>query len=346
MRTLINAICGVICGGLISNASGQQSEEAVKPLIVMLDVKFGDVPEYGAGIIMAVSANRLYIATANHVVRKKKDVDSGDFIDANSIQVGFSWLPGEPHSARLLSTFEGKLDLAVIVVDKASELGIPQLAFHHFTTASSLKKGDHLYPMGYANRARWSRRGIPDAFDSVQDIMRFDTSYVVQGNSGGALLTSSWRIAGLVTAVEAGKGYAIPIERLMTALQAMGHQVHWKPSPDGPAQLTFRDWQGSWNLQFEFEGKWYPQPMTVRSNERGITGDYGIGRISGEYAGGDVSKVTGQLENTAGTGTTCASGKQTGSLSLVLESGGKSMSGLWDVCGAGKKYHWKAEKRQ
>ena len=343
MRTAICTICVSICGGLIGNASGQQSDEAVKPLIVMLDVKVGGVDEYGAGIITAVSSNRLYIATANHVVRK-------DGKDADSIQVGFSWLPGEPRPARLLdtSTFEGRLDLAVIVVDKANELAVPQLPFDRFTSTSSLKKGDLVYPMGYANRVRWSRRGIADAFDSVQDLVRFDTTYVVPGNSGGALLTSSWGIAGLVTAVAAGKGEAISIERVMGELRALGHQVQWKPGAAAATEgsLTPRDWQGSWNLQFEYEGNWHSQSMTVRSTEKGITGDYGLGKLSGEYAGGDISRVTGQIENTSGTGTTCASGKQTGSFLFVLDSGGKSMSGSWDVCGAGKKYLWKAEKRQ
>ncbi len=43
--------------------------------------------------------------------------------------------------------------------------------------------------------------------------------------------------------------------------------------------------------------------------------------------------------------TTCRSGKQAGFFSLTLADDGKSMEGWWDVCGEGRKWVWKADRR-
>src|SRR3954471_24591259 len=99
MRSLLFALGSLALGlSLASAQDRQRSEEAVRPLVVMLDVRIGGSDDYGAGIIAAVTSNRIYIATANHVVRK-------DGKDAESIKVGFSWLPGETRTARLLGTY-------------------------------------------------------------------------------------------------------------------------------------------------------------------------------------------------------------------------------------------------
>jgi len=111
--------------------------------------------------------------------------------------------------------------------------------------------------------------------------------------------------------------------------------------------LSFRDWQGSWELRWEFpEGKWQdPVTMSLSSDQSGIRGDYGLGPINGAFVDGDFSKVTGEFTNTSGTGTDCQAGKQGGSFSFTLKNGGRSMDGWWDVCSKGKKYRWQANKR-
>lgn len=234
MRTLVLALCGLLSLAEVTPGQDRQrSEEAIRPLVVMLDVKVAGTDDYGAGIIAAVVSDRLYIATANHVVRKEGK-------DATAITVGFSWLPGETRSARLLATYDEQLDLAVILVDKASELAIPPLPFNNVALASSLNKGDLVFPMGYPNRQPWSTRALPDAIASVQDGLRFDTNYLVPGNSGGALLTSNWRVAGLVTERSGGQGTAIPIERVMAKLRGWNYQVQWKPGEAVAAPVPSR----------------------------------------------------------------------------------------------------------
>jgi hypothetical protein len=108
--------------------------------------------------------------------------------------------------------------------------------------------------------------------------------------------------------------------------------------------LSFRDWEGSWDLQWEFEGQWYGKSMKVSADQSGIAGDYVLGTLKGSFVGRDFSKATGAITNVTGTGTTCPSGKQEGVFSFTLSNDGKSMDGWWDVCGEGKKYEWKAAK--
>jgi TIR domain len=109
--------------------------------------------------------------------------------------------------------------------------------------------------------------------------------------------------------------------------------------------LSFRDWEGSWDLQWEYEGQWYGKPMKLSADRLGIAGDYVLGTLKGSFVGGEISKVTGEIKNVTGTGTTCRSGEQGGQFSLALSSDGKSLDGWWDVCGEGKKYKWNAVKR-
>lgn len=109
--------------------------------------------------------------------------------------------------------------------------------------------------------------------------------------------------------------------------------------------LSFRDWEGTWNLQWEYDGQWYGKPLKLRSGQAGIDGDYVLGALEGTFVHGDFSKVTGAFTNTSATGVDCPSGKQGGLFSFTLANDGRSMDGWWDVCGTGKKRIWKADKR-
>jgi hypothetical protein len=126
-----------------------------------------------------------------------------------------------------------------------------------------------------------------------------------------------------------------------------GKQTDPQTSPPGGVEhlMTFRDWEGSWDLKWEFEGQTYGRVMNLKSGQSGIAGDYEVGILDGRFVAGDFSKVSGEITNTTNTGTTCSSGKQSGVFSLTLASDGKSMEGWWDVCGEGTRWPWKAAKR-
>ena len=95
-------------------AQDQINEEALgktKQLTVMINATIDGDTRPGAGIIFGLTNNQVYIATANHLVRR-------GLSKASEIQVEFQWLPGQPLPAQLLTYYDDRaLDLAVIVVD-------------------------------------------------------------------------------------------------------------------------------------------------------------------------------------------------------------------------------------
>jgi hypothetical protein len=109
--------------------------------------------------------------------------------------------------------------------------------------------------------------------------------------------------------------------------------------------LSFRDWEGLWDLQWEFEGQWYGKPMRLNADRQGIAGDYVLGTLKGSFDRANVLNATGIFTNTTNTGATCRSGKQEGEFLLMLSDDGKTINGWWNVCGEGKKYKWNAVKR-
>jgi S1-C subfamily serine protease len=89
-----------------------EGNDDVTRYIVMIKCRLGRDDSYGAGIIFGAEAQsgRLYIATANHVVRGIENVAEG-------IQVEIKSRPGEHFPAKLLDNADGSLDLAVLSLE-------------------------------------------------------------------------------------------------------------------------------------------------------------------------------------------------------------------------------------
>jgi S1-C subfamily serine protease len=88
----------------------------------MIKCRLGDKESFGAGIIFGYTASRIYIATANHVVRQGID-------EAKNVRAQFRWLPGESIDAKLLEHVDSNLDLAVLVVTDRVETDLKSLPF-------------------------------------------------------------------------------------------------------------------------------------------------------------------------------------------------------------------------
>jgi hypothetical protein len=122
------------------------------------------------------------------------------------------------------------------------------------------------------------------------------------------------------------------------------------PSPTATPALSYRNWAGAWDMQWEYEGKWDGASMNLHADPLGINGTYEnethkIGILSGTFVDDRFTKVTGIYTNTAGTGVTCASGSQEGAFTFTLTNEGRHIDGLWDLCGKGTRRQWKADKR-
>jgi hypothetical protein len=159
-----------------------------KLLTVMVDAD----TRPGSGIIFAVAEDRVYIATANHVVRSEN-------VGANEIEVSFNWLPGEPFKATLLAPHDpDALDLAVIVVSDLSRTQADKqlLPFELLGKPAALTADSPLWAVGHPGGALWQLSDQLHAEKPDGIRARFRDS-VPNGYSGGPLLDRDGLIIGM-----------------------------------------------------------------------------------------------------------------------------------------------------
>lgn len=213
----------------------QSPDERVKNLVVMIDGKLGGSSTQGAGILFGLGQDRLYIATANHVVRRGAD-------QASELKVQLKWLPGEPQQATLLTTADPNLDLAVLAVTGLNKLGISNgtVPFDLLGDATSLKRGDAAHTLGYPSGRAWD---MPVSEDRVANAaggsIQFESAFLYPGNSGGALLNGKYELIGLVRKDEPPNGEAASIDNVTERLKAWGYTVSLRRrAPSAPADST------------------------------------------------------------------------------------------------------------
>jgi len=201
-------------------------EEKIKSLIVMIEGRFGDEVSFGAGIIFGFQLDRIYIATANHVVRKGTQ-------EAQNLQVKFKWLPGESIEARLLKHSDKDLDLAVLaVVGRRLGMDFKSLPFNELGDPSSLKRGDAVYMIGNPSGQQWRVNVTPDNVSSKSgNIISFETAFIRPGHAGGALLNKNWELVGMIKADEPPDGKAVNIKSVIDTLREWEYPVDLSPAP-------------------------------------------------------------------------------------------------------------------
>jgi S1-C subfamily serine protease len=190
-------------------------------LIVMIAADLDSERRIGAGIVVGVSGGRLYIVTANHVVRHGTQ-------QARTLGVTFRSLPGEPAAAKLLSDFDEGLDLAVLAVDSGG-LGIKtrSLPFDRLGDANVLYRGDPVYAVGQPNGVRWRVSATPDRMSrKAADSIYFESSSVAPGHSGGGLLNGRWQLVGMIRGDQTPEGEAVRLSRVIERLKEWGYPVN------------------------------------------------------------------------------------------------------------------------
>jgi hypothetical protein len=213
----------------------QSPDELIQKLVVMIEGKLGDSPTLGAGIIFGTGQDRLYIVTANHVVRRGAD-------QAKDIKVQLKWLPGEPQEAALLTTSDPDLDLAVLSVAGLSRIGAAsgRVPFDMLGDANSLKPYDPTYTLGYPGARPWDiRKG--DVRRAAGRTIQFETPFLYPGNSGGALLNGKYELIGLVSRDEPPDGAAVAMDTVIDSLKTWGYPVSLRRSAGVTAVPTAPD---------------------------------------------------------------------------------------------------------
>ena len=200
VRTLaVAAIASIIAvsTGVSQGPASTESTE-VEQLVVMIRATIDGQESIGAGIIVGAANDRLYIVTANHVVRLGAT-------GATDIRVELRSLPGEPVAATLTTAFDARRDLAMLSVSGTSALGIDvaRIPFDRLGAPAQLARGDPVFALGFPQGRPWGTNVAPAPISSVSDsLLTFETTLVSRGHSGGALLNQRREIVGVLLNVQ------------------------------------------------------------------------------------------------------------------------------------------------
>jgi S1-C subfamily serine protease len=206
-------------GGATPRPRASAAEAETKRLVVMIKGKVDGEDTIGAGVVFGAAQDRLYVATANHVVRKGP-------AEATDVMVMLQWLPGEWVPARVLASVDAKADLAVIAVPGLRNLSFDPAWFAEGRVGAVPQRGDEVNFCGYGNGEAWHSLAKLDAVSAAAaESIRFQSAFLAQGDSGGALVNAQWQIIGINLSDQQGGGQAIPIARVLAKAKEWGYPV-------------------------------------------------------------------------------------------------------------------------
>jgi ankyrin repeat protein len=180
-------------------------------LVVMLRDSLRETLTVGSGIIVGRRDLRLYVVTANHVVRRGDD-------QARHIAVRLKLVPEEEFHGELLAAADPAMDLAVVSVDIPPKRAavLCSLPFNSLGNPPSLERGDEVYSVGNPHGVAWGTPVTPDlvARHDSQTIT-YQSSFIAVGHSGGALITADGKLVGMIRSDEPPFGIAVRIDRAL-----------------------------------------------------------------------------------------------------------------------------------
>ena len=189
-------------------------------LIVTISGQIGQDSPFGAGIIFGHEKDAFYIVTANHVVRSGNRAATGLEIRVNSSR-------NTAVKTVSLLKFDADLDIAVLRVDGLAAKGVdackPRL---DRLSKSIVNRGDGVYAVGNPNGEGWFLPVRPDQVnEKIGDAIRFESTVISIGNSGGALLDGEGDLVGMVQKDQPPTGRALDIQKVLTILKQWNYPV-------------------------------------------------------------------------------------------------------------------------
>ena len=195
--------------------------------------------ENGFGIIVGSRDDRMFIVTANHVVR-------GDYrnpdVRTDSVLVSFYDDLGSPAtSARLLALREPEMDLAVLEVPFPAGV---QWQVDCRASVFERERGTNVWSIGLA--ATWR---VPPSAGTISGMtpderLRVDGLRVQRGSSGGALVGETGLVGMIVSDSPGVESYAIPIDRIESV--ARNWNLPWQVSYSQDALNAMKPPSAKW----------------------------------------------------------------------------------------------------
>jgi S1-C subfamily serine protease len=193
-------------------------------LIVQIEGEVNGQPVIGSGIIFGHKDDRLYIATAKHVVRRDLSKAGVWSVKSKSLR------PGETLAAELTSDSSPGLDLAVLVVRDLQKYKIPieAIPFARVGKPQSLQVNEKVYALGLSVTQGGEPVQSDEFLEASVSKLLFRSKTVREGYSGGALFNANWQLVGMIRADEPPFAHAIAIDQLLAQLKEWGYPVNLK----------------------------------------------------------------------------------------------------------------------
>jgi S1-C subfamily serine protease len=196
-----------------------QDKDMAKKGVVKLNVYQEDAIETGAGIVLSIRQNVLFILTAYHVID-----------EADSIIVQFYDSPALQMKAQAYERIDRDKDLAVLYVrnyqDPAAAIPL------YLGDISKIKELDEVVALGHPGNFEWEpSAGNFRTLDPSNHLIRFEGITIDFGNSGGPLLNKDFELIGMVTKKLAQYGYALEINHAIEILRNWTVPVDLQPRP-------------------------------------------------------------------------------------------------------------------
>ena len=220
----------------------EDAMESAKRLVVMINAAVDGDARPGAGIIIGLANDRVYIATANHLVRRGTS-------QASPIQVEFKWSPGEPFAAELLTYYDTALDLAVIVVPGLAKTHVEgaNLSLDRLGSPATIVagvQGDPVWAIGNPDGAAYET-SAGQVSQRAAVILKYQVQGLVPGGySGGPLVDRNGLMVGMVRQDQPPNAEATRMDLLVEQLNAWGYQVGLR-SPGSSVSVDPADRAGS-----------------------------------------------------------------------------------------------------
>lgn len=215
-------------------ASGSRPPGSVLNIVAMLNVVWSgsSFPRCGAGIVVGDSSDRVYVATAGHLL-----ADSGSVDSVKRVELIFRGLPGEKFVGTKLSPPIEGYDLEVFVVR-----GLPRDVIAGFQY--NVLPGD-VWPdtttnatirfIGNPGCKPWESAGVPmPVTDWIPYVVAEGTLNF--GLSGGGAFDTNWRLRGMALKDDGSLATALPIAIVTTVLKRRGIPVRLRRTDDSPPE--------------------------------------------------------------------------------------------------------------
>ena len=198
-------------------------------LVVQISGQLDGENVVGTGIIFGSSDDRLYIATARHVVRR-------NLSGMTMPRVRMQSLPGEALPAQLLEHSDRDLDLAVMEIRDVRKYKIPVeriLPFDRVGKTQNLQPEAKLFALGLPAETT-NLPAQPDEFVKAVGVqLVFQSGSVKKGYSGGAVFNSNWQLIAMIRADEPPFSQAVAIDQIIARLKDWGYPVALTTSQPG-----------------------------------------------------------------------------------------------------------------